>query len=48
MSTQPLISRWLARLSVSRKLMLIYLLDLSAVAFVTTVLVQEQLSAVPY
>jgi diguanylate cyclase (GGDEF)-like protein/PAS domain S-box-containing protein len=48
MSTQPLISRWLARLSVSRKLMLIYLLDLSAVVFITTVLVQEQFIAIDF
>ena len=42
------ISRLLSKLSVSRKLMLIYALDLSAVVFVTAVLVQEQFIAINF
>lgn len=48
MTSPSLISRLLARMSVSRKLMLIYLLDLSAVVFITTVLVQEQFVAINF
>lgn len=41
-------SRLLARFSVSRKLMLIYLLDLSAVIFVSAILVREQNLAIEF
>jgi len=45
---QDLYSRWLTKLSVSRKLMLIYLLDLSAVIVVTTMLLQQQFIAIDF
>ena len=40
--------RLLARLSVSRKLMLIYLLDLTAVIFVSSVLINEKFIAIDF
>jgi diguanylate cyclase (GGDEF)-like protein/PAS domain S-box-containing protein len=46
-STFPL-ARWLARLSVGRKLMLIYLLDLSAVIFVSSALISEKYIAIDF
>ncbi|MFT3956945.1 MAG: EAL domain-containing protein [Piscinibacter sp.] len=41
-------SRLLARLSVSRKLMLIYLLDLSAVIYVSSILINEKYIAIDF
>jgi diguanylate cyclase (GGDEF)-like protein/PAS domain S-box-containing protein len=43
-----LLHRLLARLSVSRKLMLIYLLDLSAVIFVSGILIHEKFIAIDF
>ena len=40
--------RLLARLSVSRKLMLIYLLDLSAVIYVSGILINEKFIAIDF
>ena len=40
--------RLLSRLSVGRKLMLIYLLDLSAVIFVSTILINEKFIAIDF
>lgn len=39
---------WLGRLSVGRKLMLIYLLDLSAVIYVSGILIHEKLTAIDF
>ena len=36
------VSGWLGRLSVGRKLMLIYLLDLTAVIYVSSILIHEK------
>ena len=36
------LSKWLGRLSVGRKLMLIYLLDLTAVIYVSGILINEK------
>ena len=43
-----LFTRLLARLSVSRKLMLIYLLDLSAVIFISGILIHEKFIAIDF
>jgi hypothetical protein len=43
-----LLSRWLARQSVGRKLMLIYLLDLTAVIFVSAILINEKFLAIDF
>ena len=40
--------RWLGRLSVGRKLSLIYLLDLSAVIYVSGILIHEKLDAIDF
>ncbi len=45
---KQLFSRFLGRLSVSRKLMLIYLLDLSAVIFVSSILINEKFIAIDF
>ena len=42
------LSRLLGRLSVGRKLMLIYLLDLTAVIFISGILVQEKFIAIDF
>ena len=42
------ISGWLGRLSVGRKLMLIYLLDLSAVIYVSGILIHEKFLAIDF
>lgn len=50
-STLPLMKRisfLLGRLSVSRKLLLIYLLDLSAVIFITSILIEEKYIAINF
>ena len=48
-SSQPgLVSRLLGRLSVGRKLMLIYLLDLTAVIFVSGILINEKFIAIDF
>ena len=39
---------WLGRMSVGRKLMLIYLLDLTAVIYVSGILIQEKLEAIAF
>jgi hypothetical protein len=41
-------SVWLGRLSVGRKLMLIYLLDLTAVIFVSGLLISEKLDSIDF
>ncbi|EWS52600.1 MULTISPECIES: hypothetical protein [unclassified Methylibium] len=41
-------SRLLTRLSVGRKLMLIYLLDLTAVIFVSSILINEKFIAIDF
>ena len=41
-------NRWLGRLSVGRKLMLIYLLDLTAVIFVSGILINEKFIAIDF
>ncbi len=41
-------SVWLGRLSVGRKLMLIYLLDLTAVIYVTSLLISEKLDSIDF
>ncbi len=46
--TRSLFSRLVARLSVSRKLMLIYVLDLSAVIFVSYILINEKYIAIDF
>ncbi|MFN3377302.1 MAG: sensor domain-containing diguanylate cyclase, partial [Burkholderiaceae bacterium] len=40
--------RWLGRLSVGRKLMLIYLLDLTAVIYVSGILIHEKFLAIDF
>ncbi len=45
---RSLFSRFIARLSVSRKLMLIYVLDLSAVIFVSYILINEKYIAIDF
>ena len=42
------VSSWLGRLSVGRKLMLIYLLDLSAVIYVSSILIHEKYVAIDF
>ncbi|MFI8615673.1 EAL domain-containing protein [Acidovorax sp. NPDC077693] len=42
------VSGWLGRLSVGRKLMLIYLLDLSAVIYVSSILIHEKYVAIDF
>ena len=42
------ISSWLGRLSVGRKLMLIYLLDLSAVIYVSGILIHEKFQSIDF
>ena len=42
------VSSWLGRLSVGRKLMLIYLLDLSAVIYVSGILIHEKYAAIDF
>ena len=42
------LSAWLGRLSVGRKLMLIYLLDLSAVIYVSGILINEKFIAIDF
>jgi diguanylate cyclase (GGDEF)-like protein/PAS domain S-box-containing protein len=42
------ISRLLGKLSVSRKLLLIYLLDLTAVIFITSILIEEKFIAIDF
>lgn len=42
------VSRWLGRLSVGRKLMLIYLLDLTAVIYVSSILIHEKYLAIDF
>lgn len=42
------VSRWLGRLSVGRKLMLIYLLDLTAVIYVSGILIHEKFLAIDF
>jgi hypothetical protein len=41
-------SLWLGRLSVGRKLTLIYLLDLTAVIYVSSILIQEKYLAIDF
>jgi diguanylate cyclase (GGDEF)-like protein/PAS domain S-box-containing protein len=41
-------SKWLGKLSVSKKLVLIYLLDLTAVIYVSSVLIQEKYLAIDF
>ena len=48
MPTANLFSRLLARLSVGRKLMLIYLLDLTAVIYVSSILLNEKFIAIDF
>ncbi|WP_428419779.1 EAL domain-containing protein [Methylibium sp.] len=48
MTTANPFSRLLARLSVGRKLMLIYLLDLTAVIFVSSILINEKFIAIDF
>ena len=43
-----LFTRFLGRLSVSRKLMLIYLLDLSAVIYISGILINEKFIAIDF
>ena len=42
------VSGWLGRLSVGRKLMLIYLLDLTAVIYVSSILIHEKYLAIDF
>ena len=42
------VSAWLGRLSVSRKLTLIYLLDLTAVIFISSILINEKYLAIDF
>lgn len=42
------LTRWLGRLSVSRKLMLIYLLDLTAVIYVSGILIHEKFLSIDF
>ena len=42
------VSGWLGKLSVGKKLMLIYLLDLTAVIFVSSILIQEKYLAIDF
>ncbi len=42
------VSAWLGRLSVGRKLMLIYLLDLTAVIYVSSILIHEKYQAIDF
>jgi hypothetical protein len=42
------ITAWLGRLSVSRKLTLIYLLDLTAVIFISGILINEKYLAIDF
>lgn len=42
------VSGWLGRLSVGRKLMLIYLLDLTAVIYVSSILIHEKNQAIDF
>jgi diguanylate cyclase (GGDEF)-like protein/PAS domain S-box-containing protein len=44
----PLVSRFLGRLSVGKKLLLIYLLDLTAVIFVSSILINEKYLAINF
>ncbi len=48
MSIVQRVSRWLGRLSVGRKLMLIYLLDLTAVIYVSSILIHEKFIAIDF
>ena len=48
MSFVQRISGWLGRLSVGRKLMLIYLLDLTAVIYVSGILIHEKFLAIDF
>ncbi|WP_311224248.1 MULTISPECIES: EAL domain-containing protein [unclassified Acidovorax] len=48
MSLMQRISSWLGRLSVGRKLMLIYLLDLTAVIYVSGILIHEKFLAIDF
>ncbi|MFY9514632.1 MAG: diguanylate cyclase, partial [Rubrivivax sp.] len=48
MGSRHLLLRLLGRLSVSRKLMLIYLLDLSAVIYVSSILINEKFIAIDF
>ncbi len=48
MSIVQRVSRWLGRLSVGRKLMLIYLLDLTAVIYVSGILIHEKFLAIDF
>lgn len=42
------LSKWLGRLSVGRKLMLIYLLDLTAVIYVSGILINEKFLSIDF
>lgn len=48
MSLMYRVSSWLGRLSVGRKLMLIYLLDLSAVIYVSSILIHEKYLSIDF
>ena len=48
MSIAPLVNRLLGRLGVGRKLMLIYLLDLTAVIYVSGILINEKFIAIDF
>ena len=48
MSITRIMSRLLGRLSVGRKLMLIYLLDLLAVIFISSILINEKFIAIDF
>ncbi|KQR50588.1 EAL domain-containing protein [Acidovorax sp. Leaf160] len=48
MSLMQRVSGWLGRLSVGRKLMLIYLLDLTAVIYVSSILIHEKFLAIDF
>jgi len=48
MSITRIMSRLLGRLSVGRKLMLIYLLDLLAVIFISSILINEKFTAIDF
>nr|WP_315204075.1 EAL domain-containing protein [uncultured Albidiferax sp.] len=47
-SPARLFTRWLGRLSVGRKLTLIYLLDLTAVIYVSSILIHEKFQAIDF
>ncbi|APW37676.1 sensor domain-containing diguanylate cyclase [Rhodoferax koreense] len=48
MALTKLFTRWLGRLSVGRKLTLIYLLDLTAVIYVSSILIHEKFQAIDF